>query len=189
MQSRLINRPYIVAALLAFVMLLTRGSHMLTPFALPDASVMVFLMGGLLLRQPLWFVAMFVLATAIDFGAAAFDPALGFCLTNGYWGMIPAYAVMWFGGLFLAKTLNPFAAMPFALVAMLTSQLSFLISTQTYYLFSGLFPNDGVWAALHHGWEYYPAWMGYTLLYVGLCLVGHGVWKRIQATPTARTVA
>ncbi len=32
---------------LGLVMLLTRGSHMLTPFSLPDASIILFLLGGL----------------------------------------------------------------------------------------------------------------------------------------------
>lgn len=187
MQSTFAKNTFIVAGLLAFVMILTRGSHMLTPFALPDASVMVFLLGGLLLRNALWFVASFVLAAVIDFGAAAFDPALGFCLTNGYWGMIPAYAAMWLGGVYLAKSARPFAAMPFSVVAMLTSNIAFIVSTQTYYLFSGRFPDQGVWAALQHGWEYYPAWMGYTALYVGLSLIGYAVWQRLQATSLART--
>lgn len=154
-------------------MLLTRGSHMLTPFSLPDASVMLFLLGGLLLRHIVWFVLLFVLATCIDFGAAALDPAQGFCLTNGYWGMVPAYAAMWLGGMWLANTKQPFALLPFVAVALLTSTLAFVISTQTYYLFSGRFPQAGVWSALQHGWEYLPAWLGYTFGYAVVTLLVH----------------
>ena len=170
--NRLIDKKHLlIAATLAFLMLLTRGSHMLTPFSLPDASVMLFLMGGLLLRRAVWFVLLFVLAACIDFGAAALDPAQGFCLTNGYWGLIPAYAAMWLGGLWLAERKQPFATVPFVVVALFTSTLAFVISTQTYYLFSGRFPQEGVWSALHHGWEYLPSWLGYTMLYVALILL------------------
>lgn len=172
--NRLIDKKVLLTAvLLAFFMLLTRGSHMLTPFSLPDASVMLFLLGGLLLRHVLWFALLFVLAASIDFGAAALDPAQGFCLTNGYWGMIPAYAAMWLGGLWLAQRKQPFAALPFVVASLFTSTLAFVISTQTYYLFSGRFPQEGVWSALHHGWEYLPAWLGYTALYAGLVLLSH----------------
>lgn len=160
----------VIASLFAFCMLLTRGSHMLTAFSLPDASVVLFLLGGILLRNILWFVLFFVLATIIDFGAAALDPVQGFCLTAGYWGMIPAYAAMWLGGLWLSSTKQPFNILPFSLVTLFTSTLAFVFSTQSYYLFSGRFPQTGVWSALHHGWEYLPAWLGYTLFYVSLTL-------------------
>ena len=93
----------LIVAAIAFFMLLTRGSHTLTPFSLPDASLALFLLGGLFLRRAGWFATFFILATVIDFGAAALDPAQGFCLTNGYWGLIPSYGVMWLGGLYLGK--------------------------------------------------------------------------------------
>ena len=107
--KKLIKSQSLIVAAIAFFMLLTRGSHTLTPFSLPDASVVLFLLGGLYLRRAAWFVAFFVLATIIDFGAAALDPVQGFCLTNGYWGLIPAYGAMWLGGLYLAKTTDAFA--------------------------------------------------------------------------------
>ena len=87
-----------IAAAIAFLMLLTRGSHVLTSVALPDASLALLLIGGLYLRKAAWFGLFIVLATAIDFGAAAVDSLQGFCLTAGYWGMLPTYAVMWLAG-------------------------------------------------------------------------------------------
>ncbi|HEY0906780.1 MAG TPA: hypothetical protein VGE17_06225 [Methylophilus sp.] len=170
-----------VAAVIAFFMLLTRGSHMLTPFSLPDASVMLFLMGGLLLRRALWFALFFTLAATIDFGTAALDPTQGFCLTGGYWGMVPAYGVMWLGGTWLADQIQPLAALRFAITSLFTSSLAFVISTQTYYLFSGRFPQEGIWSALHHGWEYLPAWLGYTGLYIAIILLARqaAVWLKL----------
>ena len=138
-QSPIVN-TFIIAAAIAFFMLLTRGSHVLTSVALPDASIVLFLLGGLWLKRASWFIAFFVLASVIDFGAAALDPAQGFCLTNGYWGLIPAYGTMWLGGLWLSKQTDAFSAMQYTMVAALTSFVAFVISTQTYYLFSGRFP-------------------------------------------------
>ena len=187
------TKPLLIAAAIAFFMLLTRGSHTLTPFSLPDASVVLFLLGGLYLRRAAWFVAFFVLATIIDFGAAALDPIQGFCLTNGYWGLIPAYGVMWLGGQYLsslAKQRDVFAASlnamaSYALVSMLTTLLAFVISTQTYYLFSGRFPAQGVIESLKHGWEYLPSWMGFSAMYfaiVWLCVALLRSIKIVQAS-------
>ena len=187
------TKPLLIAAAIAFFMLLTRGSHTLTPFSLPDASVVLFLLGGLYLRRAAWFVAFFVLATIIDFGAAALDPIQGFCLTNGYWGLIPAYGVMWLGGHYLsslAKQKEVFAAsrnaaVPYALVSMLTTFIAFVISTQTYYLFSGRFPAQGVIESLKHGWEYLPSWMGFSAMYfaiVWLCVALLRSIKIVQAS-------
>ena len=62
-----------IAAALAFFMLLTRGSHVLTTVSLPDASLVLFLLGGLYLKRWGWFAAFFMLGSVIDFGAAALE--------------------------------------------------------------------------------------------------------------------
>ncbi len=166
------TKPLLIAAAIAFFMLLTRGSHTLTPFSLPDASLILFLLGGILLKRWGWFAAFFVLGTVIDFGAAALDPAQGFCLTNGYWGLIPSYAAMWLGGLWLGKQKDAFAIMPFVAVSLATTCIAFVVSTQTYYLFSGRFPNDGILHTLQYGWNYLPNWMLINIVYTALvCLV------------------
>ena len=188
------SKQTIIAIVIAFFMLLTRGSHTLTPFSLPDASVVLFLLGGLYLRRSTWFVAFFVLATIIDFGAAALDPIQGFCLTNGYWGLIPAYGVMWLGGLYLtslAKQKDVFAASlnaiaPYALVSMLTTFIAFVISTQTYYLFSGRFPAQGLIESLKHGWEYLPGWMGFSAMYFAIVWLSIALWRSVKPLQTSK---
>ena len=170
-----------IAAAIAFFMAITRGSHVLTAFSLPDASLVLFLLGGLYLRRAGWFVAFFSLATVIDVGAAAIDPAQGFCLTNGYWGLIPSYGAMWIGGLWLAKQKNAFELVPYAVVAMLTSLVAFVISTQTYYLFSGRFPASGLIESMQHGWNYMPSWMGFAAMYFGLVWAGAMLLRNVKA--------
>ena len=181
----------LIAAAIAFFMLLTRGSHTLTPFSLPDASVVLFLLGGLYLRRAAWFVAFFVLATIIDFGAAALDPIQGFCLTKGYWGLIPAYGVMWLGGMWLAKQNDVFAASlnamaPYALVSMFATLIAFVISTQTYYLFSGRFPAQGLIESMRHGWEYLPSWMGFSAMYFAIVWLSVALWRNVKPLQTSK---
>ena len=160
-----------IAAVITFFMLLTRGSHVLTTVSLPDTSLALFLLGGLYLRKGVWFAALFVLAAIIDFGAAVLDPAQGFCLTNGYWGLIAAYGAMWLGGRWLASRRDAFALLPYAATTLITTIIAFVISTQTYYLFSGRFPNGGVMETMHYGWNYLPSYLGFTAIYFSMVWV------------------
>lgn len=191
MNTLQITKQLIIAAAIAFFMALTRGSHVLTSVSLPDASLVLFLLGGMYLgtgvkSRAAWFAAFFALATVIDFGAAAIDPAQGFCLTNGYWGLIPSYAAMWLGGLWLAKQKDAFEVVPYTAVAMLTSFVAFVISTQTYYLFSGRFPANGLVASLQHGWEYLPSWMGVSCAYFAIVWAAVILARRFKTLQIAK---
>ena len=190
MNTSKITRQLIIATTLAFFMFLTRGSHVLTHVSLPDASLALFLLGGLFLgannkSSALWFAGFFVLATVIDFGAAAFDPAQGFCLTNGYWGLIPANGAMWLGGLCLGRQQDVFAAnsktmLAYVLVSLGTTFIAFVISTQTYYLFSGHFPAKGLIESMQHGWEYLPSWMGFSAMYFAIIWLSISLWRFVK---------
>ena len=192
MNTSQIAKQLIIAAAIAFFMLLTRGSHVLTSVSLPDASLVLFLLGGMYLGTGLksraaWFAGFFALATVIDFGAAAIDPAQGFCLTNGYWGLIPSYAALWLGGLWLANRKDAFQkdafdVVPYALVSMCATFVAFVISTQTYYLFSGRFPAKGLVESLQHGWEYLPSWMGFSIMYFAI------VWAVVRLARNLKTL-
>ena len=191
MNKSLLIKPLLIASAIAFAMLLTRGSHVLTQVSLPDASLVLFLLGGLYLSANLkmsmaWFAAFFVLATFIDFGAAAIDPMQGFCLTNGYWGLIPSYAALWFGGLWLSKQANAFSPLRFAAVSLGATFVAFVVSTQTYYLFSGRFPANGVIESLKHGWEYLPNWMGVNAVYFGLVLLVVALVRSVKPNLTSK---
>ncbi|CAG0987054.1 hypothetical protein MTYP_02073 [Methylophilaceae bacterium] len=157
-----------IAAAIAFFMLLTRGSHVLTTVSLPDASLVLFLLGGLFLGRAAWFLVFFVLGSVIDFGVAALDPWQGFCLTDGYWGLIPAYGAMWLGGRWLAGRADAFAPLAYGITALITTLTAFVISTQTYYLFSGRFPNNGVLETIQYGWDYFPGYVGFAALYFAI---------------------
>jgi hypothetical protein len=150
------------------LMTLTRGSHLLSSISLPDASLVLFLIGGIYLKNIRFFIALFLLGLFIDFGAAALDPKLGFCLTKGYWGLIPAYASLWVCGYFLNKQkylqkLSIF--IPYVSIAVV---VAFLISTQTYYLFSGRFGSPSLAESLLHGWEYLPQYFLSSFIYIAL---------------------
>ncbi len=192
MQNALsLKNQSLIAAAITFFMALTRGSHVVTAVSLPDASLVLFLLGGMCLGAGLksraaWFAGFFALATVIDFGAAAIDPAQGFCLTNGYWGLIPSYAAMWLGGLWLGKQKDAFEITSYTLVSLLTTFVAFIISTQTYYLFSGRFPAQGLIASLQHGWEYLPSWMGFSAMYFAIVWLSVALLRSVKLMQTAK---
>jgi hypothetical protein len=111
------NKSFAYALVLAFFMSLTRGSHVLTSVSLPDASLALLLIAGLYLRKAAWFALFVVLATVIDFGAAEIDSIQAFCLTAGYWGMLPTYGFMWLAGLWLSKQENSFDVIKYTMAA------------------------------------------------------------------------
>jgi hypothetical protein len=153
---------------LAIVMFLTRGSHISTLYALPDASLALFLIGGIYLRQVRFFIALFLVGLFIDFGAAALDPKLGFCLTKGYWGLIPTYAVLWVCGFDLNQRERLQKLSVFIPIVSIAIVLAFIISTQTYYLFSERFGNPNLLKSIFHGWEYFPQYFMASFCYIGL---------------------
>ena len=180
-QTPVLYKNIIMAAAIAFFMLLTRGSHVLTSVSLPDASLALLLIGGLYLRKAAWFAVFVALATVIDFGAAAVDSLQGFCLTDGYWGMLPSYAAMWFAGLWLGKQANSLDSLKYAFAGVASTFAAFVISTQTYYLYSGRFPDAGIAESMQHGWEYLPSYMGYTVMYLA------AFWLLAKAAPRLST--
>ena len=165
---RLKTHETLFLIILSLVLILTRGSHITTFYSLPDASLALFLVGGIYLKNIRFFLALFLLGLVIDFGASAFDPKLGFCLTNGYWGLIPAYGVLWLSGYFLyhKKLIQKLSIfIPIVSTAII---LAFIISTQTYYIFSGRFGNPSFFESVFHGWEYLPQYFLSSFAYIGI---------------------
>ena len=79
-------------------MFASRGSHFLTEFSFPDASLIIFLTLGTFCPSFILFTLFFILGTLIDFGTVAFDLTKASYLTDGYWGLIPAYYLMFVVG-------------------------------------------------------------------------------------------
>ena len=65
------------------LMTITRGSHLLTSISLPDASFALFLIGGMLLKKPKWFISLFILSVVIDLATLATNSAYLLTLVTG----------------------------------------------------------------------------------------------------------
>ena len=144
-------------------MLLTRGAHLLTSVSLPDASFALFLIGGMLLKKPKWFISLFAASVIIDLIALSINPTDQILINLGYLGLLPSYGIMWLIGLYVSKTKD---ILKFLIFSALGTFVSFMISTQTYYLFSNKFPGITIQASIQTGWEYLPQSFIYTMSYL-----------------------
>jgi hypothetical protein len=156
------SRVYLLASLI-FLMLLTRGDHLLTPISLPDASFAVFLIGGMLLKKPKWFISLFILSVVIDLATLSINSSYQIPINFGYLGLLPSYGIMWFFGLRIANTKSFLRFSAFGVIATL---ITFVISTQTYNLLSGTFPDITIKESIQTGWEYLPQSFIYTMSYL-----------------------
>ncbi len=145
------------------LMALTRGSHLLTSVSLPDASFALFLIGGILLKKPKWFISLFALSLAIDVVTLSINNAYLIPINLGYFGLLPSYGIMWFIG---SRTVNTKSFIKFTVCGFLATLIGFLISTQTFNLLSGTFPNITIKQSIQTGWEYLPQSLIYTMSYL-----------------------
>lgn len=166
-----IRQTHLIAIALLVLIIATRGSHAGSAALLPDATLAAMLLGGIFLQRAGWFAAFMGCCVAVDAFAVGVAGVSSYCLTPAYWALVPTYAVMWLGGHWLAKLSDAFQPLAYLAVAMISTTLAFLISTDSFYLFSGRVPQASLWEVVQHGWEYFPAYMGYTLMYLGMAWV------------------
>jgi hypothetical protein len=159
---------------LTIIMFASRGSHFLTEFSFPDASLIIFLTLGIFCPSFILFTLFFILGTLIDFGTVAFDLTKASYLTDGYWGLIPAYYLMFVcGQLIKSKNLLNNINL-FVMILLGSTTLAFIISTNTYYMFSGHFGNPSLLESILQGWNYYPGYLIPNIIYG---LIFYGIYK------------
>ncbi|CAN1486823.1 hypothetical protein MCEHALHM7_00083 [Methylophilaceae bacterium] len=162
-------KKYFSISVILFLMVLTRGSHLLTAISLPDASFALFLVGGMLLKKPKWFISLLTFSFVIDLVTLSMNNTYQIPINVGYLGLLASYGIMWFFGLRIANTNN---FVKFTAFSFLATLIAFLISTQSYNLLSGTFPDITIKESIQTGWEYLPQsfiyTMGYLLAYWGI---------------------
>lgn len=163
-------RPTLIALLA--LMALTRIGHFGSAVSLPDASLAVFLLGGLWLNGWGSFAVFMGLACAIDVGLAKSATEAGWCLTPAYWGLLPTYALLWQAGRWLRHAPG-LPVVRFAGVSAMAVTLAFVVSNATFWAFSGLFPEMTAVEYARRVIGYYPPYLGGAALYLVLGWVAH----------------
>jgi len=143
--TNLIRQRWALGAL-ALLMALTRFHHEGTPFALPDASLAVFFLAGFYANRPRHFVALLVLALAVDYLAIAGFGVDDYCLSPAYAFLIPTYGVMWWAGVWLSgQSSQPWLSYIAKLAGALgaSTSVAFLVSNASFFWFSGKLASVG----------------------------------------------
>lgn len=125
----------LLISILTFFIFLTRGSHLLTSFSLPDASFVLFFVGGMFLKEYKWLCYFLVISFGIDLLSPPPELDNFYLLNLGYVGLIISYFLSWILGEYLNRT-SIFSTKKFFAISLLLIVSSYLISTLTFYYFS-----------------------------------------------------
>jgi hypothetical protein len=146
--------------------LLTRSSHFGTSVALPDATLAVLFVGGLLRFNVRWLLATIAVAFAVDFYAVGIAGVSDYCMSLGYWGLIPTYAMVWAIGRFASKREHPFTLSTLAPAAFVSTSAAFVMSNAFWYAFSDKVSALSIYQFTQAVAEYYLPYLGYTMFYL-----------------------
>ena len=158
---------------LALLMLATRYFHIGSAWHLPDASWAVFFLGGFYLRRA-FFAALVAETVAIDFTFFALGGST-YCLSAGYWFLLPTYAALWFGGEMLGKMQQRnwrfFAcAVAYWWVAASTA---YVISNASFYWLSGKAVDPSWSHYIEHAQIWYSAFVSRPMVYLVAAALVH----------------
>ena len=180
-----------LAAPLMAMMALTRFHHFGDAFSLPDASLAVFFLAGLLQARRWWlFVALLAEAALIDYVAITHFNVSAFCISPAYIFLIPTYAVMWFAGSYCTRfsnvEINEMAIVTGILT--LATSIAFLMSNSSFYLLSGRM-TDLSWSQYIDSFlQYYPPYTIATWCYGVSGLLIIKIFSALPITTAHKTV-
>lgn len=158
---------FTVFTVLALLLAVTRVGHFGSAVSLPDASLAVFLMGGLWLGGLRCFAAYAAVAFGIDVFLAKSAVEAGWCLTPAYAGLVAAYGAVWLAGRVLART-PQLPARRLAAVGLAAVGAHFLIANASFWAFSGYFGKMGALEYAGRVVGYFPPYVASTALYLAL---------------------
>ncbi|MBU6299354.1 MAG: hypothetical protein KGJ79_16245 [Alphaproteobacteria bacterium] len=178
----------LIGLVLATLMAVTRGQHMLALAHMPGASAAVFFIAGLYLRSRFAFPLLLVEAVAIDYAAIQFTAVSNFCISPAYVALLPAYGALWLAGRWYAKRMQFRVDTLVPLVASVAvgGIACELISSGSFYVFSGRFPNPTLAGFASRLAQYLPQSLEALALYVGLAAVTHVILTLAHRTPQTR---
>lgn len=165
----------LMIGLLALVAL-TRFDHFGTAVALPDASLAVFFLGGLLsarssLALPT-FIALLVEAALVDYYAISIGGVSDWCVTPGYGFLALVYAVVWIIGRgfapYYALTRQGFFRL--LLATAFASSMGFVLSNWAFYEFSGRYDAMSIAEYATRVSPYFVSYTMVALFYVSLAI-------------------
>ena len=134
-----------IFVVLTFLMLATRTHHFVSLTQLPSASIAVFFLAGMYLRDSKVFWVFYFLSVTIDLASSYYRGQFGDCMTTSYPALVFSYAAMFTVGFYAKPNWLTSAwhinIVKVALALFIGSSIAFFISNGSYYTLSGKFPN------------------------------------------------
>lgn len=138
-----------VFALLTLLMLATRTHHFASLNSLPSASIAIFFLAGMYLRNIKAFWFFYILSVTIDLASSYYRGQFGDCITTSYPALVLSYGAMFTVGYYSKPNWQQntwqINIIKVALALFVASSIAFFISNGSYYTLSGKFP-DLSWA-------------------------------------------
>ncbi len=160
---------------LVLLMVLTRYSAFHT-WGLPSATLAVFFVAGIYLRQFIFPVLLLATAGLTDYFSIQAGTS-DWCITPAYMFLIPTYFCLWFAGRqfddLKISSLKRFGHLVFLLL--LSSTAAFIISTGSYHLLSGRYEDVPIVEQAVNSMKYYPRYIGGAFFYTGIFIVSVNV--------------
>ena len=180
-----------ILTLLAAVMVATRLHHF---GAVPDASWAMFFIGGFYLqRWTRWaFPLLAALAVFVDWlviRGQGLDFWTHYCVSPGYWALLPAHLAMWSGGWWLQRATG--GRLQWRSAGLLLT--SVVVAAATCHLFAqgGFYwLADAVAEPTLAGWwknytDWLPAYVRVSAMYVGIAAAAHVALARLWPAQAA----
>ncbi len=166
--------------LLALVTMIasTRMSHFGSANLLPDASLAMFLLGGLMLGGVSGFIVLMLTTFGLDIYMAQTASEAAWCFTPAYAGLIPTYAVLWLTGMGLAQQqrfTQPLLAFSASIAAV---AVAFIVSNGAFFVFSGTASPISFGEFVLAVAPYFPDYLASAMLYLAPALVAAALWRK-----------
>lgn len=169
---------FLVISAMLFFIFLTRISHDLTPFALPDASLIIAFAAGLLLKEIKYLVALFLGIICLDNFAIYSHSYQYISLFNAsYFFHLAIYPMAWW----FARKVKIFDLLNFMTISLVLISLGFIISFGSYfYLYDiGLSDSTSLWSFLQNNFSSYFLT---NICYAGLFFLGLKLHAKFNST-------
>ncbi len=155
---------------LVILMVMTRYSAFHT-WGLPSATLAVFFVAGIYLRQYLFPVLLIATAGLTDYFSIQAGTS-DWCITPAYMFLIPTYLSLWFAGRqFEELEIHTFKELSqLTLFLFLSTTAAFIISTGSYHMLSGRYDDVPVLEQVVNSMKYYPRYIGGAFFYMGIFL-------------------
>lgn len=178
----LLSRRFAGFCALAALMAVTRSGHLGTAWSPPDASWAVLYLGGFYFqRECRWALPTLLgIAVAVDFIFIRDFGDSSYCVTLAYVFMVPAYGLLWLGGVWMRRVYRHDLADLVRWVASLgiAASLCFLLTNASFYWLGGRIPapTPGGWWRNFTQW--YAGFIGVPFVYAGIAALLHTALAR-----------